>query len=489
MIRGSSHPVSRAPGRMAVWIALIGILAVPLGAHAFFGSGGDDSAAAGAPKVTLPDFATLVEKLSPSVVNISTRQAPRQRDLRVPPGLEDPLQEFFGPFDHLFGPRRRQHVRSLGSGVIINADGFIVTNNHVVAEADEIVVKLSNGDEHKGEIVGRDDKTDIALVRIEGAKGLRPAPLGDSDSLRVGDWVLAIGNPFALDNTVTAGIVSAIGRNINQGPYDNFIQTDAAINPGNSGGPLINTRGEVIGINTAIFSRGGGNIGIGFAIPINLASEIVPQLKTKGRVTRGWLGVMIQRVTPEIADSLGYDHAEGALVSEVMPDGPAANSGLEQGDVIVEFDGSPVKESTDLPRLVARTPIGKRVSIGVMRGGDKRSFTVEIGELAETDATAVPASTSDRLGLSVQTLTTGVAETLGLPAEVHGVVVTSVEPDGPAAEGGVQRGDVVLEVNRRAVRNVRQYEKALKAGSKGTSVLLLVRRGDNTIFLALRPSE
>jgi serine protease Do len=488
MIRGTSHPTVAARRHAAGWIVLVAVLAVPATAPAFFGSDGDETPPAAAPKVTLPDFATLVEKLAPSVVNISTRQAPpRRREFQVPPG-DDPLQEFFGPFDHFFGPRRRQQARSLGSGVIIDADGFIVTNNHVVADADEIVVKLSSGEEYKGDVVGRDDKTDIALVRIEGAKGLRPAPLGDSEGLRVGEWVLAIGNPFALDNTVTAGIISAIGRNINQGPYDNFIQTDAAINPGNSGGPLINTRGEVIGINTAIFSRGGGNIGIGFAIPINLAGEIVPQLKTKGRVTRGWLGVMIQRVTPEIADSLGYENAEGALVSEVMPDGPAAGSGLEQGDVIVEFDGSPVKESSDLPRLVARTPIGKRVSLKVMRGGDEHSFTVEIGELAESEP-ATPASTSDRLGLSVQTLTADVAENLGIPSDVQGVVVTSVDPEGPAAEGGLRRGDVVLEVNRRAVRNVRQYEKALKAGSKGTSVLLLVRRGDNTIFLALRPSE
>jgi serine protease Do len=487
MIRGSSHPTRPASRHAAAWIALAAALTIPLGACAFFGSGSDEEKSTAAPTVVLPDFATLVEKLGPSVVNISTRQVKREPEFQLPP--DDQLRQFFGPFEHFFGPGHPQEVRSLGSGVIIEEDGYILTNNHVVADADEIVVKLSNGDEHKGEIVGRDEKTDIALVRVKDAKGLRPAPLGDSDSLRVGDWVLAIGNPFALDNTVTAGIVSAIGRNINQGPYDNFIQTDAAINPGNSGGPLINTRGEVIGINTAIFSRSGGNIGIGFAIPINLAREIVPQLKTKGRVTRGWLGVMIQRVTPEIADSLGYAHAEGALVSEVTPDGPASHSGIEQGDIIVEYDGKPVKESSDLPRLVAQTPIGKRVSVTVLRSGDRRTFTVKIGELAESETGATPASTNDHLGMSVQTLTSEVAETLGLPKDVHGVVVTSVDLGGPAAEGGLRRGDVILEVNRRPVRNVRQYEKAIKAGSKGTSVLLLVRRGDNTIFLALRPSD
>ncbi len=488
MIRPASYPTTPARPRGAAWGALVVALVVPAAALAFFGSGAEETSAPAAPTLTLPNFASLAERLGPSVVNISTRQTVRPREFQMPPG-DDPLQEFFGPFEHFFGPRRRPEARSLGSGVIIDAEGFIVTNNHVVADADEIVVKLSSGEEYKGDIVGRDEKTDLALIRIEGAKGLRPATLGDSDGLRVGEWVLAIGNPFALDNTVTAGIVSAIGRNINQGPYDNFIQTDAAINPGNSGGPLINTHGEVIGINTAIFSRGGGNIGIGFAIPINLAGEILPQLKTKGRVTRGWLGVMIQRVTPEIADSLGYTDAVGALVSEVMPDGPAAKSGLEVGDVIVEFDGAKVKESADLPRIVARTPIGKRVSVKVMRSGDERSFTVEIGELAEGEGGTTPASTSDRLGMSVQTLTRDVADSLGLPSEVHGVVVTSVDPQGPAAESGLRRGDVILEVNRRPVRNVRQYEKALKAGSKGTSVLLLVRRGDNTIFLALRPSE
>jgi len=485
MIRGTVRTTTPCASRIAPWVVMVALIAVPATSRAFFGSGGDEPPPA-PPQVTLPDFAALVERLGPSVVNVSSRQTVRPPDFQVSP--DDPLQDFFGPFDHFFGPRRPHQTRSLGSGVIIDGGGFIVTNNHVVADADEITVKLQSGDEYKGEVVGRDDKTDIALVRIEGAKGLRPAPLGDSDSLRVGEWVLAIGNPFALDNTVTAGIVSAIGRNINQGPYDNFIQTDAAINPGNSGGPLINTRGEVIGINTAIFSRSGGNIGIGFAIPINLVGEIVPQLKAKGRVTRGWLGVMIQRVTPEIADSLGYDHADGALVAEVVPDGPAAKAGIEQGDIITEFDGSDVKESTDLPRLVARTPIGKRVSVTVRRGNDEREFTVEIGELEEA-APTTPASTSERLGLSVQTLTSEIAETLGISGDVHGVVVTSVEEGGPAAEAGIRRGDVVLEVNRRPVRNVRQYERALKGGSKGTSVLLLVRRGDNTIFLALKPAE
>jgi serine protease Do len=336
--------------------------------------------------------------------------------------------------------------------------------------------------------VGRDDKSVIALIEIQGAALLRAVTLGNSDDLRVGEWVLAIGNPFGLDNTVTAGIVSAIGRNINQGPYDNFIQTDAAINPGNSGGPLLNAKGEVVGINTAIFSRSGGNIGIGFAIPIRLAAEVVPQLKTKGRVTRGWLGVMIQKVTPDIAESLGYDDATGALVSEVMPDGPAAAAGLQQGDVIVEYDGEAVEESADLPRLVARTAVGKRVGVTVLRGERRREFTVEIGELQDEAAT-VPTATGEGLGMSVQTLTAEIAENLGLDRGLNGVVVTAVDPDGPAAEAGIRRGDVLLEVNRRPIRNARQYEKALRGAGKDKSILFLVRRGDSTIFLALKPVD
>jgi serine protease Do len=301
--------------------------------------------------------------------------------------------------------------------------------------------------------------------------------------------VLAIGNPFGLDNTVTAGIVSAIGRKIDQGPYDNFIQTDAAINPGNSGGPLLNTKGEVVGINTAIFSRSGGNIGIGFAIPIDLAMEIVPQLKAKGRVTRGWLGVMIQRITPELAESLGADGTTGALVSEVVPDGPAAKAGLKQGDIIVEYDGKPVKDSADLPRLVARTGVGKSVAVKVRRGDDDEKFTVTVGELDEGAQGESNGASSEQLGLAVQTLTPEIAENLGLERGVRGVVVTEVAPDGPAGEAGLRRGDVIAEVNRRPVHNAGQYEKAISASGKGKSVLFLVRRGENTIFLAIRPTE
>jgi serine protease Do len=288
---------------------------------------------------------------------------------------------------------------------------------------------------------------------------------------------------------VTAGIVSAKGRYIGQGSYDDFIQTDAAINPGNSGGPLVNLRGEVVGINSAIFSRSGGNIGIGFAIPINLAKELLPQLQEKGKVTRGWLGVYIQRVTPEIAESLNLDATQGALVADVMTDTPAAEAGVEVGDVIVEFDGHPVKESTDLPMIVARTPIGKSADIKIVRNGKPMTMSVKIGELKEEEVQVAGAGVSE-LGMTVQSLTPDIAESLGIDPKTKGVVVAGVEPSSAADEAGLQRGDVVLEVNRESVESESTYKKALQKVEKGKTVLLLVRRGENTIFMALKsPKE
>ncbi len=456
-------------------------------------------APSGAPTVTLPDFATLAEHISPSVVNISSTQEVKSRGGNPfggpggggPGGEDDPFQEFYGPFERFFGqPHRPFKAKSLGSGFVIDSKGFILTNNHVVENADEIIVKLANSKEFKAKVVGRDPKTDIALIEIKGdAKDLPAVNLGDSSTLRVGEWVVAIGNPFGLENTVTAGIVSAMGRHINQGPYDNFIQTDAAINPGNSGGPLLNSKGEVVGINTAIFSRGGGNIGIGFAIPIDLAKEIVPQLKDKGRVTRGWLGVMIQKVTPDIAESLGLDDAKGALVADVVKDGPAETAGLKQGDVIVEYDGKPVADSAELPLLVARTPVGKSVPLTIIRDKKRENVSVTIAELKEEEeAGEGPAGTSEDLGLAIQTLTPELAENLGLERGLKGVVVTQVDPSGPAGEAGLRRGDVILEVNRTPVKDASAYSKTLKAAGKGKSILFLVRRGDNTIFLAVKPS-
>jgi serine protease Do len=452
--------------------------------------------AAAAPKTQaafsgLPDFTVLAEKLSPAVVNISTTsqsEAPQMGEPN-PFGKGDP-HEFFEPFERFFGPLPRHPFkqRSLGSGFIINRDGYILTNNHVIENADEIIVKLENEKEYKAKVVGRDAKTDIAVIKIEDAPDLTPATLGNSDDLRVGEWVMSIGNPFGLEHTVTAGIVSAKGRFIGQGSYDQFIQTDAAINPGNSGGPLINLKGEVVGINTAIFSRSGGNIGIGFATPINVAKDLLPELEAKGKVTRGWLGVMIQKVTPEIAESLNLKEQKGALVADVMKDGPAAEAGIKVGDVIVEFDGHTVKDSTELPLLVARTPIGKSVNVKVLRDKGAETISVKVGELKDEE-TAVAAGKEENFGLTVQALTPEIADSLGLSGDLKGVVVSGVESGSAAEDAGLRRGDVIQEVNRAPVKNLAGYRKALAGAAKGKSVLFLVRRGENTIFVALKPSN
>jgi serine protease Do len=452
--------------------------------------------AAAAPKTQaalsgLPDFTVLAEKLSPAVVNISTTsqsEAPQMGEPN-PFGKGDP-HEFFEPFERFFGPLPRHPFkqRSLGSGFIINRDGYILTNNHVIENADEIIVKLENEKEYKAKVVGRDAKTDIAVIKIEDAPDLTPATLGNSDDLRVGEWVMSIGNPFGLEHTVTAGIVSAKGRFIGQGSYDQFIQTDAAINPGNSGGPLINLKGEVVGINTAIFSRSGGNIGIGFATPINVAKDLLPELEAKGKVTRGWLGVMIQKVTPEIAESLNLKEQKGALVADVMKDGPAAEAGIKVGDVIVEFDGHTVKDSTELPLLVARTPIGKNVNVKVLRDKGTETISVKVGELKDEE-TAVAAGKEENFGLTVQALTPEIADSLGLSGDLKGVVVSGVESGSAAEDAGLRRGDVIQEVNRAPVKNLAGYRKALAGAAKGKSVLFLVRRGENTIFVALKPSN
>jgi serine protease Do len=449
----------------------------------------------GAPEVRstnqLPDFVALSKKMRPVVVNISTTQVSETRgggqEFSSPFGEDDPFNDFWRRF---FGgpmPRGPQRQRSLGSGFIIDADGSILTNNHVVENASKIVVKLSDEQEYEAKVIGRDPKTDIAIIKVNAKGKLIAATFGDSDTLEVGEWVMAIGNPFGLDSTVTSGIVSAKGRHIGQGPYDNFIQTDASINPGNSGGPLINLRGEVIGINTAIFSRTGGNIGIGFAIPINLVKELLPQLKGKGKVTRGYLGVLIQRVTPEISESLGMDKARGALVANVSKDGPAEKAGVKVGDVIVEFDGKEVKDSGDLPIIVARTPVEKKVRMKVLRDKKEMTLTVAVGELKDEEVVAT-APEKGELGLTVQKLTPQMAESLGLE-KAEGVVVTAVEPGSAADESGIRRGDVILEIDRKPVRSLEDYRKLAATIRKGRGVLFLVRRGDSTLFLALKPQR
>ncbi|MBM4261250.1 MAG: DegQ family serine endoprotease [Deltaproteobacteria bacterium] len=446
----------------------------------------------------LPDFVSLAKRMKPLVVNISTTAVSEGRggggqDFGSPFGEEDPFNDFwrrfFGGPGGPGGPGSRgpQRQRSSGSGFIIDRDGSILTNNHVVENAQKIVVKLSDDSEHEAKVVGRDPKTDIAVIKIEAKTSLPVAVLGDSDKLEVGEWVVAIGNPFGLDSTVTSGIVSAKGRHINAGPYDNFIQTDASINPGNSGGPLINLRGEVVGINTAIFTRSGGNIGIGFAIPVNLVKELLPQLRGKGKVTRGYLGVLIQKVTPEIADSLGMERGYGALVANVSKDGPAEKAGVKVGDVIVEFDGKEVKDSSELPIIVARTAVEKKVRMKVLRDKKEVILNVAVGELKEEEVVA-SAPEKGELGMTVQRLTPQVAESLGLE-KTEGVVVTQVEPGSAADEAGIRRGDVILEIDRKAVRSVDEYKKSVATIRKGRGVLFLVRRGESTLFLALKPQK
>ena len=434
----------------------------------------------------LPDFVLLAKKLKPVVVNISTTQVSEGgQGFGSPFGEEDPFGDFWRKF---FGgplPRGPQRQKSLGSGFLIDRDGSILTNNHVVENAEKIVVKLGDEREFEAKVVGKDSKTDIAVIKINAKANFSVPPLGDSDQLEVGEWVMAIGNPFGLDNTVTAGIVSAKGRHIGAGPYDNFIQTDASINPGNSGGPLINLKGEVVGINTAIFSRTGGNIGIGFAIPINLVKELLPQLKGKGKVTRGYLGVLIQKVTPDIAESLGMDKPQGALVANVSKDGPADHAGVKVGDVIVEFDGKEIKDSNDLPIVVARTAVDKKVKLKVLRDKKEVNLTVSVGELKDEEVVASTKEKSE-LGLTVQRVTPQIAESLGLD-RAEGVVITAVEPGSPGDDAGLHRGDVIMEVDRKTIRSLADYRKALGESKKGKGILFLVRRGENTLFLALKP--
>jgi serine protease Do len=462
-----------------------------------FGTGEDKPAALKSAEpttgVTLPNFVDLAKRNFPAVVNISTTTNANEGGVHRGQGgtPDDPFHEFFEPFERFFGPgqlpRRPFKQRSLGSGFVIDKQGLILTNNHVIEDADEIVVRLSDGSEHKGKLLGRDKKTDIALVRIDKARAVNPVALGDSDKLEVGEWVMAIGNPFGLENTVTAGIVSAKGRHIGPGPYESFIQTDASINPGNSGGPLINLHGEVVGINSAIISRSGGNIGIGFASPINIAKDLLPQLEQTGHVTRGWLGVLIQKVTPEIAESLGLNESSGALVADVMKNGPAKEAGIQVGDVIVDFNGAVVKDSTDLPLLVARTPVGKVVKVKLLRGTAEKTVDVKVQELKDDEGQLASAeSDSEDLGLVVQNLTPESAESLGLDSATKGVFVAGVTPGSPADDAQIRRGDVILEVNRQRVKDAAAFRAALKSADEGKSVLLLVKRGDSTIFLALK---
>ena len=429
-------------------------------------------------------FSQLVKGARHSVVNISTVKTIRGGGVfRFPFGQDDPFHDFFERFFKDQIPRDFRQ-RSLGTGFVIDRDGLIITNNHVVEKTDEIRVKLADRKEFDAKIIGRDPKTDLALIRVETDKPLRPLPLGDSEKLEVGDWVVAIGNPFGLDHTVTAGIVSAKYRRIGGGAYENFIQTDASINPGNSGGPLLNTRGEVVGINTAIYSRGGGSIGIGFAIPINMAKDLLPQLK-KGKVVRGWLGVLIQRITPELKEKLRLKDEKGALVADVTSNGPAEKAGISRGDVIVSFDGKEIGEMNELPYIVASTPVDKTVKVEVIRKGEKKTLEVKVGKLEEGEAAKAEIGEEKDLGMRVDEITPELARQLGLSVE-SGVVVVQVEAQSPAGEAGMRRGDVILEMDQERVKSIDDYRERIRRYKKGDTVLFLVQRRGATLYLTLK---
>ncbi len=463
-----------------------------------------------------PDsFADLASTLAPAVVNISSQQTIQAKADRpsgpempqFPPG--SPFEQFFHDFMQRHGgggngggdddngdqPRRGT---ALGSGFIIDPAGYIVTNNHVIDGADEITVTLHDGSSLKAKLIGHDDRTDVALLKVDSDKPLPAVPFGDSDTARVGDWVLAIGNPFGLGGSVTAGIVSARGRDIRQGPYDDFIQTDAAINRGNSGGPLFNMDGQVIGINTAIYSPSGGSIGIGFSIPANMAKQVVAQLRDFGRTKRGWLGVQIQQVTPDIADGLNLHPARGAMVASVTDNGPAAKANIHGGDVILKFNNQDVKEMRTLPRIVAETPIGEQVPVDVWRDGKDVVVQASIAELPDDvqQASATPATPKppanasvavSGLGMKVAPINDDLRGKYSIAADQKGVVVTDVAKDGPAASRGLKAGDVVVEVQQEAVASPQdvneRVDKYRKLSRK--TVLMLVQNSDGLRWVPL----
>jgi len=435
-----------------------------------------------APAAAVPaaNWVELTRVLKPAVVNISSRRLEERVEMQNPFGNLSP----FG--DDERGPQRpRRSVRSMGSGFIINPAGYIVTNNHVVEGATDIRVKIDDGREMAGTVVGRDPKTDLALLKVE-ATGLPVIPLGDSTQLQVGEPVMAIGNPFGLERTVTTGIVSATGRVIGQGPYDDFIQTDASINPGNSGGPLINSRGQAVGINAAIFSQSGGSVGIGFAIPVNQAKSVVTQLVASGKVTRGWLGVTIQPLTAELAKGFNVTEGTGALVAGVQDGSPAARAGVRAGDIITHYDGQKVATSADLPKLVAATAVGRQVPVTVVREGKKVALNVTVAQMDEPGQPVVAQAEEAKgpLGLTVETVTPSIAKELKL-SEPRGVIVRGVRSGSPAENAGIRAGDVITEVDRQAVADAAQMKHALERHPKGAPVIVMVRRDGTSLYVAL----
>lgn len=443
-----------------------------------------------APRMVPESFHGLAQMVGPSVVNIRTVKTlqgggPVSRHFNQNPwGKDHPFNEFFERF---FGGEEFQREfkqRSLGSGFIISDDGFVVTNNHVIEDADEITIKLAGGDEFEARIVGRDPNTDLALIRIESDQRFPAIPLGNSDRLKVGEWVVAIGSPFGLEQTVTAGIVSAKGRVIGSGPYDDFIQTDASINPGNSGGPLINMEGEVVGINTAIIAAGQG---IGFAVPINMARNVIDQLRDHGEVTRGWLGVAIQELDEEMAEYYGTGEGEGVFVAQVFEGDPADQAGIRPGDIIVSVDGKTVSSTRALTGLIADIPVGRKATVLLIRDGKKKQFVVEIAKRQEEKIASrgqAPRETTDDLGIQVADVDEEVASRFGA-TEGEGVIVVGVEKGGKGQEAGIRRGDIIREINHREIRSVQEYRKVLSDIGKGESVSMFIRRM-NAGFLVVK---
>jgi len=453
--------------------------------------------------VLAPDtFANLAKQVSGAVVNISTEKVVKNQmeeffgegrrrpgpgpGPEMPFGPEGPFRDFRDFFDKFFGQMPKSFkTRSLGSGFIIDQKGYVVTNNHVVEGADKIKVILVGGKEYKATVKGRDPKTDLALIQLVNPPGdLLFLKMGDSEAIQVGDWVLAVGNPFGLGHTVTQGIISAKGRVIGAGPYDNFLQTDASINPGNSGGPLLNLKGEVIGINTAILASGQG---IGFATPSNIAKSVIPQLKEKGKVVRGMIGVQVQNVTPELAKSFGMSEPKGALVAEVNPDSPAQKAGIHRGDIIIEFNGQTIHEMNELPRLVADTAPGSKATVKVLREGKENTLKLTIKELTDerqAQAQEGPEGEKTPLGLEVRNLDPNLARQFRL-RDNKGVVVVQVEPGSPAAESGLRSGDLILEVNGAVVSAVAEYRAAIAKLKKESVARFLVKRMGRTLYLTV----
>lgn len=449
-------------------------------------------------------FAPLVEKLSPAVVNISTTQNISQTynlpEFTFPPG--SPMEQF----NELFkgqrgtqqkGPQKEHKTTSLGSGFIINPKGILVTNNHVVSDADEITVTMSNGEEFSAKVIGRDEKVDIAILKIDADMSLPYVKFGDSDNMRVGDWIIAIGNPYGLGGSVSAGIISARARDINVGPFDDFLQTDAAINRGNSGGPMFNTKGEVVGINTAIFSPSGGNVGIGFALPAALAKPIIDQIIQFGKARRAWLGVKIQNVSKEIAESLGMKEDDGALVLEVIADSPAESAGIEEGDVILKFADGKVSQMRKLPRIVAETPIGESVVVQVLRNGKVKNLRITLGEMADEPDNndkkdkPMPSSedekdSSEVLGMNLMQLTDEIKKKYKINAD-NGLLIVNVDQSTTAYERAIRRGQIILKANQKKLNTIADFKSVIAEAKKQKrpSVLLLISNRDEARFIPL----